>query len=494
MTFSSNGSAQLHNDMHNGETGQVQGAPRCQQGEGETFLRRQAKVAVVGAGAAGLVAAKELRAEGHIVGVFEQAGQPGGTWVYDASIEEDDLLGVSDTRKQVHSSMYENLRTNIPREVMGYQAFWFGETFEDSRRFCGHREVLTYLQAFAKRFDLEPMIRYNTKVLQAVPVPVEGSPFGGPAWKVTTQTAGKENALSTEMFDALVVCNGHYTQPRLPKVEVEELYTGHIMHSHNYRTNATFAGQRVVVLGAGPSGEDLARDIADVAKDVFICARAWQNPLWASDPTPLGRRRNCVRRPMLRRLRADKRAELDDGSVLEGVDAIVYCTGYMYSFPFLSETGVISVEDNYVHPLYEQVFATKAPTLSLIGIPWKVIPFPQFELQSKWVARVLSGRAALPSDAEMEAAVAKFEEQLEPHGGTRLQRHAHMQGGEQFAYNERIAAACGEPPLPKWREDMYRATGTNKRERPEVYRDEYPDEALVAEARKWEEGQPQQLM
>eukprot|EP00959_Pyramimonas_sp_CCMP1952_P240876 5034129-Pyramimonas_sp.AAC.1 len=47
----------------------------------------------------------------------------------------------------------------------------------------------------------------------------------------------------------------------------------------------------------------------------------------------------------------------------------------------------------------------QAPTLSLIGIPWKIIPFPQFELQSKWVARVLSGRVTLPTQAEMEEAV-----------------------------------------------------------------------------------------
>eukprot|EP00959_Pyramimonas_sp_CCMP1952_P042878 897173-Pyramimonas_sp.AAC.1 len=129
---------------------QVTNTSTCEAGNVQSAPLRQAKVAVVGAGAAGLVAAKELRAEGHIVGVFEQiyclsfdlvadqytlrvltqAGQPGGTWVYDAAVEDEDLLGVSETRTQVHSSMYENLRTNIPREIMGYQAFWFGDPLE----------------------------------------------------------------------------------------------------------------------------------------------------------------------------------------------------------------------------------------------------------------------------------------------------------------------------------------------------------------------------
>jgi cation diffusion facilitator CzcD-associated flavoprotein CzcO len=62
----------------------------------------RAKVAVVGAGAAGLAAARELRNEGHTVEVFEQGGEVGGVWVYNEEIE-DDLLGISEARKQVHS-------------------------------------------------------------------------------------------------------------------------------------------------------------------------------------------------------------------------------------------------------------------------------------------------------------------------------------------------------------------------------------------------------
>jgi NADPH-dependent 2,4-dienoyl-CoA reductase/sulfur reductase-like enzyme len=60
---------QLLNGEHNG-SGKVQATPQ-NQGE-KSLVRRQANVAVIGAGAAGLVAAKELRAEGHIVSVFEQ--------------------------------------------------------------------------------------------------------------------------------------------------------------------------------------------------------------------------------------------------------------------------------------------------------------------------------------------------------------------------------------------------------------------------------------
>jgi hypothetical protein len=136
-------------------------------------------------------------------------------------------------------------------------------------------------------------------------------------------------------------------------------------------------------------------------------------------------------------------------------------------------------------PTHEPLSRSQAPTLSFVGIPWKVIPFPLFELQSKWVAQVLSRRVALPSLEDMAAAVERFESQLEPTGAT-PRRHAHCLGDDQFAYNDRLAALCGVPPLPDWRRAMYKATGLNKRARPERYRDEWSDEEIRALAKQTE--------
>ena len=110
--------------------------------------RRRARVAVVGCGAAGLAAARELKAEGHAVVVFEKGSDVGGVWVYDPSTESD-ALGVEASRTKIHSSMYASLRTNLPREVMGYESFPFTGVFAgDNRRFCGHAEVRAYLSAW----------------------------------------------------------------------------------------------------------------------------------------------------------------------------------------------------------------------------------------------------------------------------------------------------------------------------------------------------------
>ena len=72
----------------------------------------------------------------------------------------------------------------------------------------------------------------------------------------------------TEAFDALVVCNGHYSEPRIPAIPGSREFPGRQLHTHNFRENSGFAGQTVVVMGASASGQDIAREIAEVAKTV----------------------------------------------------------------------------------------------------------------------------------------------------------------------------------------------------------------------------------
>lgn len=90
----------------------------------------------------------------------------------------------------------------------------------------------------------------------------------------------------------------------------------------------------------------------------------------------------------------------------------------------------MSVQDNRVGPLYQHVFPpAAAPTLAFVGLPWKVVPFPQFELQGRWIARVLSSAARLPSRREMEAHCAAFYASLAAEGVP--PRYTHRMSGEQ---------------------------------------------------------------
>ena len=540
--------------------------------------RRVAKVAVVGAGAAGLAAAKELREFGHDVRVFEKGRDVGGVWVYDAAVE-DDALGVDPNRAIVHSSVYASLRTNLPREVMGYASFPFASSKSfsgsDDRRFCGHEEVRAYLRAYATRHDLLDAISLGEEVTDATPVVAEASDDDdatrwGPKWRVTTRSVEKgddddANAAVVETFDALVVCNGHYSVPRVPSLPGSEarpphtdwspydrvrvvnavpevlrpsllsthrvtlsirtrrlstpsdafqlhhdvgpqMWPGTQTHSHNYRTPEGFEGKTVVVLGAMASGEDLAREIATRAKTVHLAARGWTPPREEGpedgDPGDFPASsypRNCVLRPGIAELRSEGVAVVfEDGAIVEGVDAVVYATGYHYVFPFLEgetdregggesekkEAFSVAAVDNCVSPLYKHVFPPRsAPSLSFIGLPWKVVPFPQFELQARWIAKTLA-EGGLPSREAMAEEAAAFEESLARDGVAR--RHAHRMGETQFAYNDELSTLCGEEPLAGWRAEMYRATGRRKRSKPTEYRDAAPwdDEAAREAARE----------
>ncbi|KAL0913059.1 hypothetical protein M5K25_016490 [Dendrobium thyrsiflorum] len=440
--------------------------PDCQL----MFRRR---IAVIGAGAAGLVTARELRREGHGVVVFERGDSVGGTWVYTPAVESD-LLSLDSNRKVVHSSLYDSLRTNLPRECMGFSDYPFvavtGNSDNDHRRFPGHPEVLRYLEDFSRDADVNGMVRFRTEV---VSVEMEGEGrWAVKSRKIDDGLTGDES----EVYDGIVVCNGHHTEPRVAEIPGIEIWPGKQIHSHNYRIPQPFLGQVVVVIGGSASAVDISRDIAGFAKEVHVASRSYcvENPMKQPGYD------NLWLHSMIESTNSDGTVVFQDGSSAH-VDVIMHCTGYKYHFPFLKTDGIIDVDDNRVSSLYKHVFPPFfSPFLSFIGIPWKVVPFPLCELQSKWVAGVLSGRIAVPTPEEMMEDVKAF--YLEMEQAARPRRYTHNIANYQFEYDDWLASQCGCPPVAEWRKQMYEATAKNRVARPESYRDEWDDDDLVAAA------------
>lgn len=93
-----------------------------------------------------------------------------------------------------------------------------------------------------------------------------------------------------------------------------------------------------------------------------------------------------------------------NGRLEEEIDAVVFCTGYLYSYPFLSsmEPPLISDGARTQH-VYKQIFYNRHPTLAFVGLPQKIIPFPLFESQAAVIARVWADRLQLPCLEEMKA-------------------------------------------------------------------------------------------
>ena len=192
-------------------------------------------VAVIGAGICGLLTTRELLREKQQVTVFEKSDKVGGTWVYDPRVEAEDLLGLNPDRSIVHSSLYSSLRTNLPRPLMSFSDFSFEDKFYgDPRMFPGHEEVQKFLEHFAKEFGVSEVIRFNSEVVRV--------DFKNDGFVVEWRTI--EAGSKDEVFDAVVVCNGHHTEPRVADdIPGIEEWSRKQVHSHNYRVPEPYRDQ-----------------------------------------------------------------------------------------------------------------------------------------------------------------------------------------------------------------------------------------------------------
>lgn len=427
------------------------------------MTREQSKsVAVIGAGAAGLIAGKELVELGHRVDIFEQSSGLGGVWNYTEETE-DDQLGLDPTRRRVHGSMYANLRTNLPREVMGVSDYPFDTAFpgsSDRDTYCSHSEVLRYLQAYAVHFGVLTNVRFSTTVDSVVPsFCSEGTVR---EWTVTSSTHG---ITSSAKFDAVVVCNGHYSEPRVPVYDGQDAFEGFQMHSHNYRRPELFRGKKIVVIGAAFSGSDISQELVDYgAGAVYLSGRNWEDVASKAEVSGETDGRRVLKVPDVKRLVPHTRSvEFVNGQIVDDVDVVMYATGYLYAFPFFEGSVDCPIADNRIENLYQHVFLPRlAPSLSLIGIPWKVVPFPLFQLQARWIGKCLSGEAELPSVEDMAKNVRASYEAL----GDLPKRYTHrFDADSQGAYAKWLGRQCGEEERawPDWRRDMYIVSGQNRR-------------------------------
>ncbi|XP_047972668.1 flavin-containing monooxygenase FMO GS-OX-like 7 isoform X2 [Salvia hispanica] len=268
-------------------------------------------VAVIGAGLAGLVAARALKTEGHRVVVYEKSERLGGTWAYDPRVESDPL-SLDPDREIVHSSLYQSLRTNLPRQLMGFSDYPFS-TYGDPRTFPGHPEVLRFINEFAAEFRLAELIRFETEVVR-----VERVDSRNDEWIVESRT---REMSSNELFDAVVVCSGHHTIPKLADFPGREKWAGQQIHSHNYRVPDPFQNQVVVVIGDGPSAWDISLEIADVAKQVYLSSRSPKVKVAKLDCGD-----NIWQHSKIDHANENGEVVFEDGAVVHA-DIILHCTG-----------------------------------------------------------------------------------------------------------------------------------------------------------------------
>ncbi|KAK3868389.1 hypothetical protein Pcinc_026215 [Petrolisthes cinctipes] len=396
-------------------------------------------VGVIGAGAAGLCAARHaLASTGLSPVVWEKSSQVGGTWVYTPH------TGKDQDGLPIHSSMYQSLKTNLPKEVMGFPDFPFSSDKEES--FIHHSDVLKYLKSYTDNFNLNQCIKFRHHVELVSPVVTDD----GTTWQVTVQDLDTKTS-STTVCDALLICNGHYSVPRMPQVKDIERYKGKQVHSHDYREPSPYKGLTVVVLGAAASGLDISLELATVAKEVLL---SHNFPLPIPSELP----------PNMRQVQGVVSA-LDEGFVFADgssaqADVIMYCTGYEFTFPFLTDECGVTIENNIVKPLYKHVINSTHPSMGFIGIPFQVCPFPTFDFQVRFFLKMLL-EVTLPSKQNMDEITERnLNEQCS--AGMAV-RHFHRLGSQQWQYNDDLANLSGLPYLPRAIMNLYEAVSAHRR-------------------------------
>lgn len=213
-------------------------------------------VCIIGSGAAGLCAARHLVHDDAFsrVDVYEQTGSIGGTWVYN------DATGLDPkTNQPIHSSMYRNLHTNLPLNIMEFPDF---PVQGDERHFVSHTRVLKYLQDYATHFQLYSVIHFYHQVVQVTK--------SNNRWMVTVTDLLKKEQL-IEYYDAVVVAVGRYSKPKVPRIKGLDIWEGKVSHTHDYRKPDGYNNQVILVLGGGPSAVDIANEISTRARRVYLC-------------------------------------------------------------------------------------------------------------------------------------------------------------------------------------------------------------------------------
>lgn len=211
------------------------------------------KVGIIGAGPSGLCAIRHCIKEKFEVIAFEQNDDIGGEWNYTGDV------GVNSYGIDTHSSIYEGLVTNLPKEAMAFPDFPYDEN--ENASFLTPDKVLNYVRSYADAFQLREYIKFEHQVIRVRPIPNSSS------WEVIVRDLRNEK-MKTFNFDFIFVCIGLST-PWLPKIEGQNIFKGLAMHSHDYRNTKKFENERVLVIGSGPSALDIVLQVGKVAERIF---------------------------------------------------------------------------------------------------------------------------------------------------------------------------------------------------------------------------------
>jgi cation diffusion facilitator CzcD-associated flavoprotein CzcO len=191
------------------------------------------KIAVIGAGPCGLAVCKTLKEFKLDFECFEASDRVGGVW-----------------NVEYGGSGYRSLRTNTSTRGMAFSDFPFPEGAPDHPSAA---EMVDYFSSYAKHFAFLEKIRFNTRVAKTSVMP-DGS------WKLEFDNGDSSH------YSNLIVATGKYSKPRMPFDVTSGVFNGQAFHATDYldvQSPFDLRDKRVVVVGLGSSGAEIATDLAN---------------------------------------------------------------------------------------------------------------------------------------------------------------------------------------------------------------------------------------
>ncbi len=193
---------------------------------------------VIGAGPSGLAVAKNLISAEISFDAFERQDDIGGNWYFG----------------KPSSSVYQSTRLISSKRLTEFTDYPIPDELPE---YLHHTQALDYLRGYARRFGLYERIHFNSEVQNVVAI--------GNRWQV--DVAGRQ----PQLYRGVIIANGHNWDPQFPKLDGD--FTGTILHSSQYKTPEVFEDKRVLVVGAGNSGCDIAVEAAQHASKTFHSTR-----------------------------------------------------------------------------------------------------------------------------------------------------------------------------------------------------------------------------
>jgi len=358
------------------------------------------RIAIIGAGPSGLAvlrafeSARQKGADVPEMVCYEKQSNWGGLWNYTWR------TGLDEFGEPVHGSMYRYLWSNGPKECLEFADYSFEEHFGRPIPSYPPRAVLhDYIAGRVEKSGVRKYVKFNHAVRDVQ--------YDAASDKFTVTVADlAADTRVTDVFDYVFVCNGHFSTPNVPQFDGIDKFLGRVLHAHDFRCADEFAGKHVLMIGSSYSAEDIGTQCHKYgARKITFSYRT--KPMGFDWPE------GFEERPLLTRVQGST-CYFKDGSSVDDVDAIIFCTGYLNHYPFLPDELRLRTKTRLYPPnLYKGIFWLPNPKLMYIGAQDQYYTFNMFDAQAWYARDVVLGRIALPARAEQEADAAKWLEREE---------------------------------------------------------------------------------